>query len=140
MLYYSRKEVNRDWSHTWLCTEICRYWICLLCFTSCCVQKSKRNSHSYWISWIRFRLLILQRLGAESWRRDHIKFSWYRKRRKLLYHTVASFLFALYCTMKFRIHFCLIVTLFFYLIRSTEYVIILIVERICSISKPPAFP
>lgn len=52
-----------------------------------------------------------------------------------MFFIVTSFLFALYRTMKFRIHFCLIVTLFFYLIRSTEYVIILIVEHVCSISK-----
>lgn len=35
-------------------------------------KKSKRNSHSYWIYWIRFRLLILQRLSAENRRREII--------------------------------------------------------------------
>ena len=63
-----------------------------------------------------------------------------REMEVTMFFIVTSFLFVLYCTMTFMIHFCLIVTLFFYLIRSTEYVIILIVERICSISKPPAFP
>ena len=62
-----------------------------------------------------------------------------REMEVTMFFIVISFLFALYRTMKFRIHFCLIVTLFFYLIRSTEYVIILIVERICSISKATKF-
>ena len=36
-----------------------------------------------------------------------------REREVTMFFIVASFLFALYRTMKFRIHFCLIVTLFF---------------------------
>ena len=36
-----------------------------------------------------------------------------REREVTMFFIVTSFLFALYRTMKFRIHFCLIVTLFF---------------------------